>query len=123
MKELPEMDDVMISEIFANFLKAIDFDVVERNANGIVLSSLLRHLLSNPSASETAYVNLKNGDVNGDGLFAIGDFYIQMSRKGDKNGCVSHYELIIADNNTDEGKKQLVVLTAKSVESELIEMD
>ena len=45
-----------------------------------------------------------------------------MSRKRNENDEFPHYELIIADNNS-EGKKRMTVLTAKSLESELIEMD
>ena len=119
MKDLPETNGIVMSEILTSFLKVVDFNVVERNVNGIVLSSLLLHLLSNPSASKTAFVDLKN--ENGDGLFAIGDYHIQMSRKRNASSDISYYELIIADSS--EGNQRMVVLSTKSVESELIEMD
>ena len=39
------------------------------------------------------------------------------------DGELYHYELILADNNSDgNGKKRMIVLTAESFESELIEM-
>ena len=118
------MNGVVISEVLTSFLKVVNFDVVAKNANSIMLSSLLHCILSNPSVSKSGYVDLKNDDVNGDGLFAIGDFHIQMSRRQNENGEFSHYELIIADNNSDQnGKKRMVILTAESVESELVEMD
>ena len=41
-----------------------------------------------------------------------------------ENGEFSHYELIIADNSDEDGKrKRMTILTAESVESELVEMD
>ena len=104
-------------------LKTVNFDVDERNVYGIVLSSLLRFHSSNSSVSSAGYVNLKNGDGNGDGdgLFEIDHFHIQTSRRINEDGEFSHYELIIADNSDD--KKRMAVLTADSVESELVEMD
>ena len=63
------------------FLKTVNFDVDERNVNGIVLSSLLRHLLCNSSVTKTAVVDLRNGDNNSNRVFEIDDFHIQMSRK------------------------------------------
>ena len=112
-----------MGEILASFVKDVDFDV-ERNVNGIILSSLLRYLLSNPSVFKTAYVDLKNMDAKGDGLFEIGDFRMQIRRERNEYGEFSHYKMIIADNKLDEnGKKRMTVLTAKSVKSELIEMD
>ena len=48
-----------MSEVLTSFLNFVNFDVVERNVNGIVFSSLLHHLLSNPSLSQTGYVDLK----------------------------------------------------------------
>ena len=116
------MNGVVTNEILASFLKAVDFDVVERNANSIVLSSLLHCILSNPSLSKVGYVDLKNEDVKG--LFEIDNFHIQMSRYRNDKSEFSHYELIIADNNSYEnGNKRMTVLTAKSLDSELIEMD
>ena len=112
-----------MSEVLTSFLKFVSFDV-ERNVNGIVLSFLLHSILSNPSFSKTGYVGLKNKDVNVNGLFEIGVFHIQICSKRHENGEFSHYKLIIANNNSYEnGKKRMVVLTAESVESELIEMD
>ena len=101
------------------FLKTVDFDVDERNADGIELSSLLRSLSSNSPVSGTGYVDLKSGI--GDRVFEIGHFHIQMSRRRNENGEFSHYELIIADNSDD--KKGMSVLTAESVDSDLVEMD
>ena len=76
-----------MSEVLDNFLKVVNFDVVKRNANSIVLSSLLHHLLSSFSVYKTSFVGLKNGNVNG--LFEIGDFHIQMSRKRNRKGNIS----------------------------------
>ena len=39
-----------------------------------------------------------------------------------RNGGIVYYELIIADN-PDDDKKKMIVLTAESVDSELVEMD
>ena len=112
----------MKSELLRSFFKTVNFDVDEWNANGIVFSSLLRSLSSNSTVSITAYVDLKNESINGDSLFEIGVFHIQMRRRiRNENNHHSHYELIIADNSYGN-EKRMAVLTAESLESELVEM-
>ena len=86
----------------SSFLKTVNFDVDERNVDGIMLSSLLRSLSFNPSVSINAYSDLKNGE--GEGLFIIDHFHIQMSRRINEDGEFSHSGLIIADNSDSKRK-------------------
>ena len=123
VEELSETNGVVGSGILRCFLKTVDFDIDERNINGIVLSSLLRSLSSNPSVSNNVYIDLKNGNGDWNGLFEIDNNHIQISKRGE-NGEVSCYELIIADNSDGNGKKKrMAILTAERFESELIGMD
>ena len=101
------MNRVVGSGILRCFLKTVDFDIDERNINGIVLSSLLRSLSSNPSVSNNVYIDLKNGNGDWNGLFEIDNNHIQISKRGE-NGEFSHYELIIADNSDGNGKKKRI---------------
>ena len=119
--ELPGTEEAAGSGLLREFLKTANFDVDERNVNGIVLSSLLRSLSSHPSVFITGYVDLKSG--YGYGLFEINPIYVQMSRRRNESGEVSHCELIIADNSNEDGNKRMAVLSAESVGSELVEMD
>ena len=89
----------------------------------LVLSVLLQSLMNNEFVHQTGYINLQTSRIECC-LFDKDEYYIQINEKLYENGEFSHYELIIADNNSDEnGKKRMVVLTAKSLESKLIEMD
>ena len=111
------------NELLRSFLKTVSLDNIGESVNGIVLLSLLRSLLSEPSVCKTAYVDLKNDVVTGDGLFEIGYYHVQISRRRNENGNISHYELIIAENSDGNDNKRMAVLTAESVDSELVEMD
>ena len=84
------------------------------------LSKLLQIVLNNSSIYKTGCINLENLQFMS-GLFEILTYYCQFESKSGISSKSSHYELIIADNS--DGEKRMVVLTAESVESELIEMD
>ena len=90
-------------------------DVVEN----VTLSTLLQSILNNSCVRSTPYTNLRIGNVKG--ILEISNYHIQICNKRDKNGNSDNYELIIADNS--DGKKRMAVLTAESVDSELVEMD
>ena len=94
----------------------------EVTREGITLSTFLQSLISNRDVISINNVNIQDNDVM-DGWFAINNFHIQISRKRHENGVFSHYELIVADNSDRDGKKRMAVLTAESLESELVEMD
>ena len=64
----------------------------------------------------------KNNCTNERVLFYADDYFMQLCRKMGENGEFDHYELIVADNS-DGKKKRMAVLTAESVDSELVEMD
>ena len=97
-------------------------DLYEVIGSRVSLSTFFQ-LISNPSTLSTFSINLRKKVYESVVIEVNNYFHIQMSRRNE-NGEFSHYELIIADNNLDEnGKKRMVVLTAESVESELIEMD
>ena len=105
-----------------NFIQTIKYDEVDRNSNGIVFSSLLHSILSNPFVCKSAYIDLKMLSDNEYGLFAIRDYFrVQMCCRKNENGEFDYYELIIADKSDD--KKKMAVLTADRIESKLIEKD
>ena len=114
------MNGVLLSELFMNFIQIINYDDVDRNPNGIILFSLLHSILSNPSISISASIDLKLSD-NEYGLFEIGDFCVQICCLKNENDEFNHYELTIADKS--DGNKRMTVLTADRIDSELIEMD
>ena len=116
------MKGVAESGLLREFLKTVNFDVDERNDNGIVLYSLLRYLSSNPSVSKTCYVDLKSGYVSGYGLFEIDHFHIHMSRRRNEDGEISHYQFIVAEYSNNVNT-QMSIFTANSTDRELIEMD
>ena len=106
-----------------NFIQTIKYDEVDRNSNGIVFSSLLHSILSNPFVCKSAYIDLKMLSDNEYGLFAIRDYFrVQMCCRKNENGEFDYYEFIIADKS-DGKKKRMAVSTADRIESELIEMD
>ena len=105
-----------------NFIQTIKYDEVDRNSNGIVFSSLLHSILSNPFVCKSAYIDLKMLSDNEYGLFAIRDYFrVQMCCRKNENGEFDYYELIIADKS--DSNKRMAVLTADRIESELIELD
>ena len=102
-----------------NQKRIANMDVTDKRT---ILYEFLLSVSTNTSIHKTSYVNLQN---NGKGsfLFELGNNYqIQCSEKRNENGNTDHYELIVADNSDSE-KKKMAVLTAESVESELVEMD
>ena len=99
----------------------------ERIGCRIVFSTLLRSLAENPSVHSIYSINLENGDENG--LFEMENVRIQLSRViiGDGDEGV-HYQLVIAEHaehseEEGESERRMTVLTAKSVDSELVELD
>ena len=52
----------------------------------------------------------------------IDHYFIQLCGIREENGDIAYYQMIIADNS-DGNKKGMIVLTADSVDSELVEMD
>ena len=111
----------MFSELLMNFLQAVIYHDIDINPNEIMLLSFLHSILSNPSVYTSAYIDLKKLSDIDYGLFEIGDFRVQICCIKNENDGFDHYELIIADNS--DGKKRMTVLTAKGIESELIELD
>ena len=89
--------------------------------HGMDLSTLLRYAVHSTSAYLTGYINLTNDFENG--LINVGKYYFQVSRKIITGGENPQYQLIVADLNGNGNKKRMTVLTAESVESELVEMD
>ena len=70
-----------------------------------------------------ALIHLTDDKKNENAYFALGNYFIQLSRgKMNENSDHDHYELIVADNS-DGNKKRMAVLTAESVDGELVEMD
>ena len=88
---------------------------------GVVLQDFLRSIVNHPSIRKTGYFNIQNNLIV-NGLCATDNYRIQLDISWSENNCFSHCELIIADNS-DSNKKRMAVLTAKSLESELVEMD
>ena len=56
-----------------------------------------------------------------DGVIPLGNCTFHIRRSDKIIGKISHYELIIADYS--DGEKRMIVLTAESLESELVELD
>ena len=112
------------SSIFRRVLKIVVFATDENTS----LSAMLQLLTSNIFIHKTVYINLQNMDM-ANGLFVVDHYFMQFSQKrreekNDKKGEMDYYEMIIAENSDENGnKKRMAVLTAKSVESELVEMD
>ena len=87
----------------------------------VYLSTILHSFSKNPFLFTISYINLANWEVPySDGLFQMSNYHININRRRLDNNQ-HYYELIIADNS--DGEKRMAVLTAESVESELIEMD
>ena len=88
---------------------------------GVVLSALLLSIMNNSSTQLAGFVSFqeKNDEKC---VFEINHIYVQMSKRRNESDNFSHYEMIIADNS-EGNKKGMAVLTAKSVDRELVEMD
>ena len=93
----------------------------EEGASKCVIFSSLRMLIANnASIYKNGFVGLQNHVM--DGWFEIGKYQFQISCKRGGNGEeFSQYELIIVDNS--EENKRMAVLTAESVDIELVKMD
>ena len=92
-------------------------------SEGVTFSTFLKKIMTNKSVHSFVFDNLQNNEIE-IGTFEMGTYRFHINMLRNENGGISHYELLIADNNSDEnGKKRMSVLTAKSYESELVEMD
>ena len=114
---------IRLSGVGSLFLQQIlDVDE-ERIRGGVNLSSFLRHLVNNSSIHLSYTIHLQtNSIVNG--VCEMNNYHIQLSSsRGNENGDFDCFELIIADNSDEDGNKRMAVLTAESLESELVEMD
>ena len=111
----------MIELLPINFQSLLNVDE-DQVGRGMTLSRFLQLILETASISQIGYVDLQNGVMND--VFDVGNScYIQLSKRSNGNSEeISHYELIIADNSDSE-KMSMAVLTAESVDSELVEMD
>ena len=93
----------------------------------VLLSTFLHTLENNILIHSVFYVNLRTG--NSHGIFSFGRYHVQFNTTMKEEGRKSCFEVVIADHMEKEneiknnGKKRMVVLTADSVESELVEMD
>ena len=92
-----------------------------RDESSPTLLLVLEVLLNNPAVYSTTYTAVENR-MDGGGVFEMNNYHIQMRRRINENGEFSHYELIVAEYS-DGKKKRMAVLTAKSLDSELVEMD
>ena len=117
----------MYRSYFSEFVYSVIYDTIlvgsdKSIPSSLTLFALLQSILNNSSFHRVAYYDLGHSSTVS-GLFSYGNYHIQLSEKGDGNSEFSHYELIIADNSNDGNKKRMAVLTAESLESELVEMD
>ena len=115
-------DEKMINlneEVTENVMDT-DEEVTEE---GVTLLTKLQSMMNDPSIYSACSINLQEKTCE-NSLFEVNNhLFIQTSRRINENGQFSCYELIIADNSDDNGKKRMAVLTAESVESELVELD
>ena len=87
----------------------------------ITLSTFLQFVVNDDSVNQLGYVNLQTSQIVKGTMFEKDDLYFQISLERGDHGEVTHYELIIADLSGK--KKRMAILTAESVDSELVEMD
>ena len=80
-------------------------------------------MISSLSVKHLGFIHLVDDDMISV-LLEMNDYRIQLGLNRKGNGEPFYFEMIIADNNSYEnGKNRMTVLTAKSLESELIELD
>ena len=106
----------------SGFIQNVTKMNVQKVGGRIILSALLQIIAKRLPNQITFQINIKNND-NVYGICLIGDYNLQLASIFDENEEVSNYELIIVENLDENKKMSMAVLTAKSVESELVEMD
>ena len=107
--------------VYSFLLKFTNSGDQELIAERLIYSKLLKSVVSNLFCHVGGYVNLNNCEING--VVEMGNFHFQFNRREYENGNFSHYELIAVENFDENGNKRMAVLTADSLESELVEVD
>ena len=106
---------------FFQKVMAIDDETLFEEVN---LASIISAIIRSPKVCSISKINIRNKDWSESVSIIFENYHFQIYKKQKENETLSDYELIIADNNSDgNGKKRMVILTAKSIESELVEMD
>ena len=108
-------------ELIHHFIHDIKSGFGHDIGEGVDFSSLLCFIANNPNIHLAGYIDLQSID-NMVGLLQTGNYHIQVNQSSN-SGKLCHYELIIVDSSDDGNKKRMAVLTAESLESELVEMD
>ena len=110
-------------EWISMFLKqAMDANEEGIRMEGAIFQDFLKSVVNNPSLYSVYTINLQNNLI-ANGVCEMNSYYhFQLGKVVDENGEFSHYEMIIADKS-DGNMKRMAVLTAESVDRELVEMD